>query len=240
MINLRAIVFVIACVLIGQPVSEAQIENDIAEHQRFIAMFSGAEDTAGTQKLGPRSTRAERRNALSVLSEEMVARGLDVQFHKYAHPNIHPTLDLILPPMRGVNVFAEIKATVETEQYVIVGGHYDTVRNSPGADDNASGVSALLSIATRISNLEQRYTNYIIVFFDQEEDDLGPGSKTFAEYVLDEGYDVHSMHNVDMIGYDGNGNRTLEVEVPNVELESMYQRAADAREIHSAPIHRFS
>jgi Zn-dependent M28 family amino/carboxypeptidase len=32
---------------------------------------------------------------------------------------------------------------------LVVGAHYDTVRGSPGADDNASGVAALLEISRR-------------------------------------------------------------------------------------------
>lgn len=230
--NLRAIIVATAVAINMQCASKAQSEEDITEHQRFVALFTGVEIVEDSPEMGPRSTREQRRMSVAFLSKEMEARGLDVQLHRYAHPNIHPALDLLLPPMRGVNVFSKVDATVDTNQYVIVGAHYDTERNSPGADDNASGVSALLSIATRISNLEQRYVNYIFVLFDQEEDDLGPGSKTFAQLIVDRGYAVHSMHNVDMIGYDGNENRTLEVEVPNSELEHAYQNAADKRDMH--------
>lgn len=227
-----AIIFATAFAINVHYATTAQAEQDIAEHQRFVALFTGVESDEDLPEMGPRSTREQRRKSVAFLSMEMEARGLEVQLHRYAHTNIHPALDLLLPPMRGVNVFTKIDATIDTNQYVIVGAHYDTERNSPGADDNASGVSAVLSIATRISNLEQRYVNYIFVLFDQEEDDLGPGSKTFAQLIVSRGYVVHSMHNVDMIGYDGNRNRTLEVEVPNSKLEHAYQYAADKRGMH--------
>ncbi|MEL6686524.1 MAG: M28 family peptidase [Pseudomonadota bacterium] len=204
----------------------AQLATEIERHESFISTFTGAVDGEHSQRLGPRSSRAERQAAADFLEERLHELGLDVKRHEYAHPNIHPVLDLFLPPMRGVNIYVEIKATRHSDHYVIVGAHYDTAEGSPGADDNASGVSTLLTVAERISNQSSRSINYIFVFFDQEEDDLGPGSKTFAQYLLDRDLTIHSMHNVDMIGYDGNENRTLEVEVPD-NLRPAYLRAAN-------------
>ena len=38
---------------------------------------------------------------------------------------------------------------------VVVGAHLDTVRNSPGADDNASGVAVVLELARVLTQLPQ-------------------------------------------------------------------------------------
>ncbi|MGW6563789.1 M28 family peptidase [Streptomyces sp. NPDC054975] len=51
---------------------------------------------------------------------------------------------------------------------VLVGAHLDTVRGSPGADDNASGVAALLEVARLLGGLPQP-PPVRLAFFDMEE-----------------------------------------------------------------------
>src|SRR4051794_28443154 len=46
------------------------------------------------------------------------------------------------------NISAELTGAVDWgDEIVVVGAHYDTNRDSPGADDNASAVAALLELA---------------------------------------------------------------------------------------------
>ena len=45
------------------------------------------------------------------------------------------------------NIEATFPGTRLPDEIVVIGGHYDTVANSPGADDNASGVALLLAVA---------------------------------------------------------------------------------------------
>jgi Zn-dependent M28 family amino/carboxypeptidase len=45
------------------------------------------------------------------------------------------------------NLVGEIAGAVAKDQIVIVGAHYDSVKGTPGADDNASGIAALLALA---------------------------------------------------------------------------------------------
>ena len=40
------------------------------------------------------------------------------------------------------------------KEYVIVGAHYDSTPDTPGADDNASAVAALLEIGVDFSRME--------------------------------------------------------------------------------------
>jgi hypothetical protein len=42
------------------------------------------------------------------------------------------------------NVVAELPGRERPQEVLVLGAHYDTVRGSPGADDNGSGVAALL------------------------------------------------------------------------------------------------
>jgi uncharacterized membrane protein YeiB len=45
------------------------------------------------------------------------------------------------------NLEAVLSGTSLAEEIVLIGAHYDTVSESPGANDNASGVAALIEIA---------------------------------------------------------------------------------------------
>lgn len=95
-----------------------------------------------------------------------------------------------------------------TDEYVIVGAHFDhlgvdeTLANDPiynGADDNASGVSAVLQIARAfIATGQKPLRNVIFAFWDGEEKGL-LGSKHFAQTFpnIDQ---VKGYLNFDMIG----------------------------------------
>ena len=98
---------------------------------------------------------------------------------------------------------------------IVIGAHYDhlglnehhnsTLMNSDGqihngADDNASGVSAVLELARIFSqNKTTEKANYVFALFSGEEDGL-MGSKKFAEEVKTKYPNVISMINLDMIG----------------------------------------
>ena len=65
--------------------------------------------------------------------------------------------------LAGVNLVATQPGSAPP--YVVVGAHLDTVADSPGADDNASGVAAALELARRLS----RPASVMIAIFDLEE-----------------------------------------------------------------------
>lgn len=117
---------------------------------------------------------------------------------------------------RGRNVVGRLLGTdpILRDEYVIIGAHYDHVGRGlisgmsragegeihNGADDNASGVAAMLELAEAyaLNRLRPKRT-LIFVAFDAEELGLH-GSNAF---VADGGYAIESMHgmvNLDMIG----------------------------------------
>lgn len=51
---------------------------------------------------------------------------------------------------------------------VVIGAHYDTCGNLPGADDNATGVALLFSLAEALQRTERRRT-IVFAAFDAEE-----------------------------------------------------------------------
>ncbi|MFB6778618.1 M28 family peptidase [Streptomyces sp. NPDC056352] len=79
-------------------------------------------------------------------------------------------LALKLRPHRrltGANLLAGLPGG-DDRPTVVVGAHLDTVAGSPGVDDNASGVAALLEVARLLGGLPQPPA-VTLMFFDMEE-----------------------------------------------------------------------
>lgn len=173
----------------------------------------------------PRDTRAARREAADALVSVAAEAGLTVQRRAYAYPNEFPVLDLLIGPFRGENLLIEIPATTPSRAVIVLGAHFDTDLGSPGADDNASGVAALLSLAVDFQALDHRGHNLLIVFFDQEEEGA-IGSRALVRQLMRDGTAIQSMHNLDMIAWDSDGDRTLELDAADDRWFDLYERAA--------------
>ena len=60
------------------------------------------------------------------------------------------------------NIIAEKRGTTRPDEIVIVGAHYDTQGvDTPGANDNASGVAAMLEIARALKDEPFRFIGYV-------------------------------------------------------------------------------
>lgn len=98
------------------------------------------------------------------------------------------------------------------EHTVVIGGHYDHLgmggsgslhAGEPeihnGADDNASGIAAMLYIAEYLKHSNMKSNNYLFIAFSGEEKGLF-GSKYFAANPTMELGKINYMLNMDMIG----------------------------------------
>lgn len=97
----------------------------------------------------------------------------------------------------GTNIIAHLPGV--TQPRVIVGGHYDSVSGSPGANDNASGTAVVLDIARNMAQTPLARQAWFIAF-DGEEDGLH-GSRHFVDEAQPsflQGLDA--MLNFDMVG----------------------------------------
>lgn len=99
---------------------------------------------------------------------------------------------------QGVNIVAEHPGSNPQAGVILLAAHYDTVPNSPGADDNASGVAVILEIARLLAKTNSPRT-LKIVFFDQEEVGL-LGSFSFTEKP-DNLINLQAAIILDMVGY---------------------------------------
>ena len=98
----------------------------------------------------------------------------------------------------GVNVIGTLRGTTRPEEIVIVSAHYDTIPNSNGADDNASGVAAVLETARLLTDREHART-LKIACWDQEEPALY-GSYVYANHEKENNTDIKVVYVYDEIG----------------------------------------
>ena len=91
----------------------------------------------------------------------------------------------------------------ETEERIIVGAHYDTAGPLPGADDNASGVAALIELA-RLLDSQQLPLRVELVAFSLEEPPYfrttGMGSSVHAVSLSKQNVRVRAMFSLEMLG----------------------------------------
>src|SRR5262249_50880051 len=70
--------------------------------------------------------------------------------------------------LKTKNVFVEIPGKQLANEIVVVGAHYDSVYGCPGADDNASGVAALLEIARQLQTAAPGRTIRLVAWVNEE------------------------------------------------------------------------
>lgn len=98
----------------------------------------------------------------------------------------------------GENLF--IKKKGASDETVIVGAHYDKVKDGCGAIDNWTGIVILANLYKTLSQFSTKKT-YIFVAFDKEEAGL-LGSKAMVKEIPKENYLQYcSMINMDSFGF---------------------------------------
>ncbi|HAK59539.1 MAG TPA: aminopeptidase [Nitrospiraceae bacterium] len=103
-----------------------------------------------------------------------------------------------------VNLAAELKGTVAPEKILVVGAHYDTVRSTPGADDNGSGVAGLLALARLLAESPQEKTVRFVAFSLEEPPTYrtkNMGSYHYARSLKERNEQVEGMICLEMIGF---------------------------------------
>jgi len=96
---------------------------------------------------------------------------------------------------------------------VIVGAHYDSVPETPGADDNASGIASMLSCARAFTRLSPA-PNVGFVAWNGEEDGLLGSIEFVARRRARGDIAIASAHVLEMVGYASREPRSQRMPVP--------------------------
>jgi Zn-dependent M28 family amino/carboxypeptidase len=120
-------------------------------------------------------------------------QGYVVEKQAYRERNIH-----------CANLEVTHEGNEHAEQIILIGAHYDTVYGSPGANDNGSGVAALLELS-RLFRAEPTNMSVRFVAFVNEEPPFffsgRQGSNIYAKAIRQRGDDIRLMLALETIGY---------------------------------------
>ena len=90
------------------------------------------------------------------------------------------------------------------DEILLIGAHYDTVRGSPGADDNASGVAGLLELSHAFTAVTPSVTVRLVAFTNEEPPFFftrQQGSVVHARAARARGERIALMVSLEMLGY---------------------------------------
>src|SRR5437868_129075 len=139
------------------------------------------------------------------------------------------------------NIEVEIRGA--RPEMLLIGAHYDSVFGSPGANDNGSGVAAMLALARRFARTSSQHTLRFVAFVNEEppyflSDQMG--SFVYAGRGKARGDQISAMISLETIGYFSDAPRSQTY--PAVGLGAFYPTTGNfigfVADVHSCPLLR--
>jgi len=161
----------------------ASLENRLRRHVERLAGQIGERHV-----LRPEALHAAER----YIADTLRALGYEVSRQAYEAQGVD-----------SANLEVTISGSAAASEIVLVGAHYDTVPGSPGADDNASGVAAILELARSLREAEPARTIRLVAFVNEEPPFFfwgEMGSKVYAKAARARGDDIRVMLSLEMLG----------------------------------------
>ncbi len=127
------------------------------------------------------------------IRKEWAEQGYEVEAHSYLAKGT---------PCQNLEITRWGRSRKET--IILVGAHYDSVAGSPGADDNASGVAAMLEISRCLASVPTERTIRFVAFVNEEPPFFywnQMGSMVYAKEARKRGDDIWLMMSLEMLGY---------------------------------------
>ena len=120
------------------------------------------------------------------------------------------------------NVEAILPGGERRHEAVVIGAHYDTVSGCPGANDNGTGVAAVLELARRFAGKPQRRTLRLVAFVNEEPPFFQTGqmgSVVYANAAKSRGDRIVGMLALETMGYYSDDRGSQQYPAP---LASVY------------------
>lgn len=186
---------------IASEVSATELENSVTKLVSFGTRNTMSDTVSDTHGIG--AARRWIKSRFESISKDC-QECLDIEYQRTLVKGDEKTR--IKKDTWVVNVIAIQRAKPSTNRYVIISGDIDSrasdatdaVTDAPGANDNASGMSAVIECARVLSKYDF-HANVVYVGLSGEEQGLY-GGKYLAEKAKEEGWDIIGVLNNDMIG----------------------------------------
>lgn len=164
-------------------VDQAALTERLRRHVRVLAAEIGERNV-----FRPAALHA----AADYIRAEWTAQGLQVTSQRYEVEGV-----------ASENLQVTVRGRTSPEEIILVGAHYDSVQGSPGANDNASGIAALLEISRDFVRFMPERTVRFVAFVNEEPPFFSSGqmgSMVYAKMARARGDDIRLMVSLEMLG----------------------------------------
>lgn len=163
---------------------EARLRDDLKRDLERLCGEIGPHNTARYEALFA---------AESFLTESLTAAGYEVRTQEYTTDN-----------RACRNIEVEIPGTRSPAEIVVIGAHYDSAFESPGANDNGTGSVATLALARAFQGKAPGRTLRFVLFVNEEPPFFKTpdmGSVVYARRCREHGENITAMLSLETIGY---------------------------------------
>jgi Zn-dependent M28 family amino/carboxypeptidase len=169
---------------------------------------------------------------MDYLHDNLLSRGYSVEFQDWSRSG-YADRNLIARKPGVISPTEEIYFVAHVDGKKYVGERY------PAADDNASGAVDNLELARVLSS--QPFSRTVVLFFSTGEEQGLLGVKSYlAQLSPNELASIKYVVNVDMVGYDGNGDEVMQLwhdgHPPSLALTQMMSETIRAYQLNLAPL----
>jgi Zn-dependent M28 family amino/carboxypeptidase len=164
--------------------AQSELASRLATHVNVLSATIGERNVSK-----PESLHA----VTEYIREQLLRAGYEVSEHFYS-----------LDGQKVSNLEAILLGGEPASGAVIVGAHYDCVPGTVGADDNATGVAAILELARMLHGSTLRKTIRFVLFVNEEPPFFQTdtmGSLVYARQLKRESVAVSAMLSLEMLGY---------------------------------------
>ena len=140
--------------------------------------------------------------------------------------------------LKNIICYQEGSTEYDNNHLILISAHYDSRMQdinqsdakAPGADDNASGVAAVLELARILSKVDLRNNIQYVLFSGEEQGQWG--STAYVKHLQPNNTKVDLVMNLDMIGYPALG-------LDNVSIEYDLGNKFTTNDIYSKKVGQF-
>lgn len=164
--------------------------------------------------------------AADFIEKEFVSYGVNRFFENYKN-----NFDAKGIPTYNIVGFLEGNDKTLKNEYVLVGAHFDHIgvvdavngdAIANGANDNAAGSAAVISVAKQFAQLKNNKRSMLFVLFGAEEKGL-LGSAHLAKQLKEKNIDLYTMVNFEMIGVPLQ-NKPYKAYITGYEMSNMAEK----------------
>jgi len=127
---------------------EKEISANLKQHVNYLAGTIGERNMIAYPSL---------LKAAQYIEDTFKSFGYEVKSQEY-----------VVEMLKARNLIVEIPGSTRASEIVVIGAHYDTVYNCPGADDNTSGIAVLLELARLLKGSHPARTIRLVGFVNEE------------------------------------------------------------------------